>query len=92
MDVNEPVKIEEPVELDVLTIDEFLEMAEYSTSIPTGTTIGKKWLCDINTGKRFQFSDPTIKPLWWTGEYTVDPDPKMVGIKWRKVSLVIKKG
>ena len=78
-------------EEDVLTVDEFLEMAEYSATLPTGTTIGKKWLRDNNEPRRFHGVEPDAKPDWWTGEYVPDADPKMVGIKWRRVKLVIKK-
>lgn len=53
---------------------EFQSLLEYSTTIPTGTTIGKRWR--RNTGEG-----------WLMGEYIPDPqgDPGMVGIKWRKI-------
>lgn len=25
---------------------------------------------------------------WWLGEYTRDPDPKLIGITWRKLLVV----
>lgn len=55
-----------------LTRKEFDDLLEYSSSIPTGTTIGKKW-------KRSQ-SDG-----WWMGEYLESKDEKFVDILWRKI-------
>lgn len=80
---------------------ELESMGEYSCSIPTGTTIGKKWKCNRNAyrsqvgqtePKELQFySQQMLGPLppdWWVGEYVEDPDPKMVGIVWRKVIIL----
>lgn len=65
-----------------LTREEFNRLPEYSWSLPTGTTIGKRW-------RREQVWDEEgqKKSRWWVGEYIVDPDPKMVGIKWYRVLI-----
>jgi len=67
------------MEMDIMDQEELDKLLEYSTSIPTGTTIGKKWKC-----RRPAYGEPFN---WFTGEYVPDPDPKMVGIKWRKVVI-----
>lgn len=69
---------------DVMTQAALEAMVEYSCSIPTGTTIGKKWKCDRNFGRR----SSTVGPDWMTGEYIDHQDPNKVGIKWRKVVIV----
>jgi hypothetical protein len=58
---------------------EFESLLEYSTTLPTGTTLGKKWRRHILAGP--------AQGEWWMGEYVPDPngDPSMVGIKWRKI-------
>lgn len=63
--------------LVVLTQKEFRELPEYSTSLPTGTTIGKKW-------KRQKDWQDASKG-WLMGEYIPNPNPKKVGIHWREV-------
>lgn len=62
------------------------EVGEYSCSLPTGTTIGKRWVRD--SGAYFYgYIDPERR--WMIGEYIPDPrgDPKMVGIRWSRVHL-----
>lgn len=69
-------------------------LPEYSLTLPTGTTIGKRWKRDNNAFKRpvrveilgllFVLPWP---PEWWIGEYVEHADPKRVGIKWTKVEL-----
>lgn len=44
-------------------------LSEYSTSLPTGTTIGKRWKQRRPDG-------------WLIGEYVPHQDPGTVGIKW----------
>lgn len=65
-----------------LTREQFNELPEYSRSIPTGTTIGKRWRREHQW-----YENGELKSRWWVGEYIVDPDPTMVGIKWYKVLL-----
>jgi len=38
-------------------------LPEYSCSVPTGVTIGKKWRRNVNFGK------PDTEPEWIIGEY-----------------------
>lgn len=64
----------------VLSVKEFQNLGEYSASLPTGTTIGKRWKCDDSKWKR-----PGPEPMWWMGEYIDHADPEKVGIKWRKI-------
>lgn len=77
-----------------LTRQEFQDLPEYSCSLPTGTTIGKRWKKnqDAYRGEHSVISAAEEKitgiPVnWWMGEYIEDPDPKLVGIKWRKIAL-----
>jgi len=65
--------------LVMLTAAEFDELPEYSCSLPTGTTIGKKW-------KRKKVYTDESKG-WLMGEYIPDADPKMVRIRWREVVI-----
>jgi len=76
----------------VLTQKEFNELPEYSCSLPTGTTIGKKWkrniyafnpaYCDPRTGN-------TIED-WYLCEYIPHPDNKLVGILYKHIVGVLK--
>lgn len=52
-----------------LTPDEFLALPEYSRSLPTGTTIGKRW----------RRHEPT---RIWVGEYFDVGLEDQVGIRW----------
>lgn len=54
----------------VITSCELDRLLEYSTSLPTGTTIGKRW-------KRL-----TAGGEWVIGEYVEHPNPETVGIRW----------
>jgi len=60
-------------------------LLEYSCSLPTGQTIGKQWKKNRNA---YQTPHNPV-PEWWVGEYVEDPDPKMVGIEWRRVKLMV---
>lgn len=75
--------------LEYLKISEkdFLALMEYSSTIPTGTTIGKRW----RRGQRWRDKNGEIKTKWYIGEYVEDPDPKYVGIKWY-IPLIEKGG
>lgn len=69
-----------------LTIIEFDALLEYSTTLPTGTTLGKKWKC------RRPYRDDGKPPNWYLGEYVEDPDPEFrakgcVGIVWKKIEV-----
>lgn len=67
-DYNPPDDESHPLQL---TQAEFNALLEYSTSLPTGKAIGKRW-------KRKQRNG------WWIGEYVKDPDESMVGIVWTR--------
>ncbi len=76
------------MELEQVTITqkEFDSLPEYSCSIPTGTTIGKRW-------KRHDgIFDPTYKGpyYWYIGEYIDIGDPDKVGIRYKKIVAVLR--
>ena len=52
------------------------QLPEYSRSLPTGTTIGKRW--KRNNGTH-------TEPTWVIGEYKDHKDKKLVGIKWYRL-------
>lgn len=73
--------------MDCITITqrEFDELPEYSCTIPTGTTIGKKWK------RRHPYGAPKGQPgIWMVGQYYDIGDPNNVGIRWLKISAVIR--
>jgi len=63
-----------------LSLSEFESLLEYSTSLPTGKTIGKKWKRRLFVGK--------YRRVWLVGEYAEDEDPAFVKIIWRRISRV----
>lgn len=85
------------METTYLTQKEFDGLLEYSTSIPTGTTIGKKWkrhryYFKNAKGKRFNAGYlPTdailISEEWSMGEYITHDDLKLIGIKWTNIII-----
>ncbi len=72
--------------LVTMTPEELKKLPEYSCSLPTGTTIGKRW--------RRRIPYYTNQPLqcWLVAEYVPHPDPDLTGIKWRQVVLVDRFG
>jgi hypothetical protein len=64
----------EVVEMTQAEIDALLE---YSTTLPTGKTVGKRW-------KRRLFLGPKAG-RWVLCEYVEDPDPEYVGIASRLI-------
>jgi hypothetical protein len=88
------------METTYLTTEEFHRLPDYSASIPTGTTIGKKWrryVCHFKDSKGIEFfSDNVpenmklISEEWRMGEYVPHDDPNLVGIKWTKILIVGK--
>lgn len=64
----------EVVEMPQFEVDALLE---YSTTLPTGKTIGKRW-------KRRLFVGPKAGS-WVLCEYVEDPDPEYVGIASRLI-------
>ncbi len=57
-----------------MTLREFDDLLDYSRSMPTGTTNGKRW-------KREQAGG------WLMGEYCEVDDPNKVGVKWREIFI-----
>ena len=64
----------------ILDRAELFALLEYSCSLPTGTTIGKQWRCDVHAYRKKAI--PKDQHEWQIGEYTEDTDPGMVGIRW----------
>lgn len=73
-----------------LTQKQFDELPEYSCSIPTGTTIGKRW--KKNDFAFTRFTDGITRQRWWLCEYyeLTPPDPKNVGISYKRIVAVFK--
>jgi hypothetical protein len=73
--------------LVVLTKREFDELGEYSCSLPTGTTVGRRWKRDMNAYRQptcffLHVCDGRPEPSfrgedWWMGEYAADPKAKI---------------
>lgn len=59
---------------EVIDLAELESLLEYSTTLPTGTTIGKRWRRARRPGARVT--------EWWIGTYVEHPDPDRVGIEW----------
>ena len=63
-------------------------MYEYSTSVPSGTSYGKVWKCNVRVQER-------LAPEWWMGEFVPDPRakigedgiPETVSINWYKIEV-----
>lgn len=68
----------------MISLADFLALPEYSMTLPTGTTIGKRWRARAGAG-------------WQMGEY-VEPAPdqrfcphtkrEMVAIRWRPLHII----
>lgn len=58
-----------------MTREDLERLDEYSLSLPTGTTIGKRWRRRVGNG-------------WYIGEYVAHEDPTLVGIRWTPVVIV----
>lgn len=68
-----------------LSLEVFLGLADYSASVPTGATIGKKWRRREPYIKRK--GEPT---KWYMGEYAEPPAhevPRSPIIRWYRISL-----
>lgn len=64
----------------ILSRKELFGLYNYSCSLPTATTIGKRWRKDVHA-----YRDPPVsehKHEWVIGEFVEDPNPEMVGIRW----------
>lgn len=87
-----------PTRVVRMTEAELLKLPEYSTSLPTGQTIGKRWRRDDNFMARrnvghLHFFDGYLQPedygvRWVIGEYVSDTEPGYIGISWARVELI----
>ncbi len=78
-----PEDLDRPRRYVRLTRHEFDRLGEYSCSLPTGTTAGKRWKRDANAYRRPETfhlhafdgtPEPSFRgPDWWMGEYVEDP-------------------
>lgn len=92
---------EEYVELTQEEFDKNLsDWGEYSCSLPSGTTIGKKWFRNEDAYRpgqeglvaRAESKMAGVFPDWWQGEFAEcdPPEPNRVLIVWRKVRIVLR--
>lgn len=68
----------------IVDSEAFTALPDYSSSLPTGTTPGKRWK------RRIDYYDESKG--WMMGEYFVLPDPEaaeqFMGIRWRNLLVV----
>ncbi len=64
---------------------EFESLGEYSTSIPTGTRVGKKWRRDQQQTCRERIPEDR---RWFLGEYVPYPIDGEIGIRWQRIVLL----
>ena len=63
-----------PKREEVISFEALKRMDEYSCSLPTLTTIGKRWRCATKyTGPRTE---------WKIATFVEHPNPERVGIEW----------
>jgi hypothetical protein len=69
----------------------FDSLAEYSTTLPTGTFLRKLWKRHIwepaRPGGNIINGDYRWTDRWWLGEYVHCSMPGQVGIKWREIVI-----
>lgn len=65
------------LDLVFMTKAEMKALLDYSTTLPTGTTVGKQW----------RRRDRESTSGWTMGEYLDHPDPNKVRIRWREIAL-----
>lgn len=63
----------------VITRQELAALGEYSCSIPTGVTIGKRWRRDMNA---YREDRRGAQSEWVIGEFVDIGSKEEVGIKW----------
>jgi hypothetical protein len=64
-----------PLPLVLIRSTELRDLLEYSHSLPTGTTIGKRWRRRVVGG-------------WVLGTYVPHPNPDLVGIRWEQAVVI----
>ena len=66
----------------MLTVREFEELNDYSCSLPTGTTVGKRWR------RRVPYMiGPGITNTFVMGEYVESYKTNSIGIEWTPILL-----
>lgn len=60
---------------EVISHDDLASLPEYSYSVPTGVTIGKRWRCA-------KYDDNREPIDWAIGEYVESSEPHFADIKW----------
>lgn len=65
----------------VMPPSELERLRTYSSTLPTGAYIGKRWKREITDAK-----GNFIK--WMMGEYAPNPDNKLVDIIWRDIEVI----
>lgn len=60
---------------EVISEADLIALPEYSCTLPTGTTLGKRWRC----ATKYTDRDSTE---WMIATYVEHPDPDRVGIAW----------
>lgn len=66
---------DDPFPVVPILLKEFYELPEYSASLPTGVTVGKRW-------RRWSGSQ------WFLGEYFDIGEPNRVGIRWSRALIL----
>ncbi|MFV3077493.1 hypothetical protein [Niveispirillum fermenti] len=64
----------------------FMDLLEYSSSLPTGTTPGKRW-------RRLDgvFDHRCTRPRWIIGEYGApSPDGKRIAVNWYRPIICVR--
>lgn len=77
----------------LMTMAEFQDLPEYSCTLPTGTTPGKRWKrSDVYELYAVGRQGPLC---WWMGEYgAITPDPRgarfpdRIAVNWRRVLIL----
>ena len=68
---------------EVISREDLRKLPEYSCSLPTGTTIGKRWRCDLTFNKKHHRVIPFDTPAEWKiGEYYDIGSETRIGIRW----------
>lgn len=66
---------------EVISLEDLEKLPEYSCSLPTGTTIGKRWRQATKWGPEVS-RERYPETEWMIGTYVDHPDPKLVRIEW----------
>lgn len=70
-----------------MTMDEFEGLPEYSCTVPTGTTVGKRWR------REEPYHRQALGPrTWYMGEYGEPGEDRQVPITWRQIFIVPEAG